>query len=125
MRRSSFLFFSSKRRFKFRPAEAKRYDFYINVRSSDIVKELESKRIHLCGWGYDAEVPHESLAIQSQMPNFKCSSDDLSPQTYFSVEELDFGEVSARETVSRVVILYNASNHSPVAFNFKDPKFIW
>jgi hypothetical protein len=112
-------------RIKFRPAEAKRYDFYINVKSSDIVKELESKRIHLCGWGYDSEIPSESLAIKSQMPDFKCSSDELSPHAFFSVEELDFGRVSAKETVSRVVILYNTSQNSPVAFSFKEAHFIW
>jgi hypothetical protein len=59
------------------------------------------------------------------MPKFKCSFDELSPQAFFSIEELDFGEISAKETVSRVVILYNNSNSSRLKFEFDKTRFIW
>jgi hypothetical protein len=108
-----------------RPAEAKEYNFYLNVKSSDIIKELETKRIHLKGWGYDVEKPAGSILPPSEMPKFKCSSDELSPQAFFSIEELDYGEVSARESVSRVVILFNNSSVSRLKFEFDKPRFIW
>lgn len=108
-----------------RPAEAKEYNFFVNVKSSDIIKELETKRIHLKGWGYDTEKPVESILPPSQMPKFKCSSDELSPQAFFSIEELDYGELSAKEMVSRVVILYNNSSTSRLKFEFEKVRFIW
>ena len=97
----------------------------MNVKSSDIIKELETKRIHLRGWGYDAEKSTDSILLPSEMPKFKCSGDELSPQAFFSIEELDYGEVSAKETVSRVVILFNNSNTSRLKFEFEKPRFIW
>lgn len=125
MRKNIFLFCSSSFNFNPRPAEAKEYNFFVDVKSSDIVKELETKRIHLKGWGYDEKIPRESIMPPSEIPKFKCSSDELSPQAFFSIEELDFGEVSARESVSRIVILFNNSTTSAMSFEFTKTKFVW
>ena len=116
---------SSTARTYYRPAEAKEYNFFINVKSFDFVRELETKRIHLRGWGYEEANPPQKSISSSQIPMFKCSSDELSPQAFFSIEELDFGEVSPNETVSRMFIIFNQSSVSRLKFEFEKPKFVW
>ena len=60
-----------------------------------------------------------------EIPKFKSSSDELSPQAFFSIEEVDFGEVSSGEIVSRVFILFNNSVSSSFKFEFDRPRFVW
>ena len=110
-----------------RPAEAKEYNFWITVKTRDLMKELEGKRILLRGWGYDPKTPIKPhLSLNSEMPKFKCSNEDeLSPEAFFSIEELDFGELSSQELVSRIFLIYNSSrNNCRLRFEFEQPQFV-
>ena len=126
MRRSLSLYILS-RPISIRPAEAKEYNFSINVKTFDFVKELEGIKLNLRGWGYDQNsgFPEAALAKPTQIPNFKSSSDELSPEAFFSIEDLDFGEVSAGETVSRIFLLFNNSQTSRLSFDFVKSLFVW
>lgn len=84
------------------------------------MKELEGNRIHLRGWGYDtnSQPPEESKPEATQIPRFKSSNDELSPEAFFSIEEVDFEEVAAGEVVSRIFLLFNNSPTSRLKFEF-------
>ena len=89
------------------------------------MRELESTKIHLKGWGYDTSMSPPEPEHVVEIPKFKSSSDELSPQAFFSIEEVDFGEVSSGEIVSRVFILFNNSASSSFKFEFTPPRFVW
>ena len=89
------------------------------------MRDLETTKIHLKGWGYDTSMIPPEPENLVEIPKFKSSSDELSPQAFFSIEEVDFGDVSSGETVSRVFILFNNSVSSTFKFEFEKPRFVW
>jgi hypothetical protein len=108
-----------------RPTEAKEYNFHLKAKAFDMVRELETKLIHIKGWGYqDKSIQPENLT-SDEIPLFKCTNNELSPEAFFSLEEIDYGEVQAKEYVPRFVLLHNNSTQSKLEFNFEAPSFIW
>ena len=89
------------------------------------MRELETTRIHLRGWGFDSQTSAPESPPAPEIPNFKSSGDSLSPQAFFSIEEVNFGEVSSGEIVSRIFILFNQSSVDSFKFEFDRPKFVW
>jgi len=49
----------------------------------------------------------------------------MGSKVFFSIEEIDFGELESGKYAYRMVILYNHSSTNKLTFDFKKSGFCW
>jgi len=93
----------------FKPLEAKKYEFNLPIVVSDFIDVIHTLNLTLTGYGYNTKPPKDEQTIKEEIPRQRSFVSSLGSSVFFSIEELDFGEVESQKPQYRLIILYNAS----------------
>lgn len=111
----------------FRPLEKKKYTFEVKINVNDLYKKLDTISLKIEGKGY---VKREIEAakrkeITEELPSQRSSVSPIGSNVFFSIEDIDFGEVEPGKSEYRIFILYNLSQKNKLTFKFKSTGLVW
>ena len=68
----------------------------------------------------------EKLAIRNEeLPSQRSSYSSIGSKVFFSLEDIDFGELEPGKMEFRMIMLYNHSETNKLGFNFKMTNLVW
>ena len=100
----------------FKPLEAKRYEFKLPIEVSDFIEVIHKIDLTLTGQGYNIRPPRDELGNKEEIPMQRSFVSSLGSMVFFSIEELDFGEVESQKPQYRLLLLYNASKTRSLSY---------
>ena len=103
---------------RFNPLEAKEYEFTVPVIVSDFARVIQEVQLNVRGRGYNIRPPKQENVVQEEMATQRSLVSSLGSQVFFSIEQIDFGEISSQKPEYRLIILYNASKDKKLHFDF-------
>jgi hypothetical protein len=103
----------------FRPLEAKRYLFNIKVHVFDLYKTFQELNLKIEGFGYSKKPPAKKESELMEIPKQRSLVSPIGSNVFFSIEEIDFGELEPGASQYRIIILYNLSKSNKLNFKFK------
>ena len=109
----------------FKPLEAKKYDFKLPIIVSDFVGVIQELEVNLSGQGYNMRPPKDDHTVQEEIPTQRSFVSQLGSKVFFSIEELDFGEVESQKPQYRLVLLYNAHKARRLSYDFFKTGLVW
>lgn len=110
---------------QFKPLEAKLYEFRVPIIVSDFIGEIQRIEMVIRGQGYNVRPPKETDAIKEEIPTQRSFVSSIGSKVFFSIEEIDFGEVESQKPEYRLLLLYNAHEEKKLNFDFHHPKLTW
>ena len=111
---------------QFKPLEAKIYEFKVPIIvSSDFVGEIQRIQMIIRGQGYNVRPPKELDTIREEIPAQRSFVSSIGSKVFFSIEEIDFGEIESQKPEYRLLLLYNAHDEKRLNFEFHSPKLTW
>lgn len=109
----------------YKPLIRKRYRFTVLVHVFDFNKEIQAIELAIEGQGtkqlpapVPALKPHARKPHAKPIPGQRTTVSEIGSKVFFSIEEIDFEEMAARETKYRLVILYNMSKDHALNYDF-------
>ena len=109
----------------FRPLEEKTYKFEVKIKVFDIYRLIQDLVITLEGKGFTNR-PNQALTKEIEdIPRQRSLVSNFGSKVFFSIEEIDFGELEPEQCEHRIIILYNLSNVNRLNFKFKTTGLIW
>ena len=109
----------------FRPLEKKLYNFKVTLNVSDLFKTIDALELKIQGSGY-VKNKKEKLAIRNEeLPSQRSSYSSIGSKVFFSLEDIDFGELEPGKMEFRMIMLYNHSETNKLGFNFKMTNLVW
>lgn len=109
----------------FKPSEAKRYDFELPIQVSDFVSVIQELKVTLTGSGYNLKPNKYDHAHHEEIPTQRSFVSQLGSKVFFSIEELDFGEVESQKPQYRLILLYNAHKSRRLTYDFFKTGLVW
>lgn len=109
----------------FKPLEAKKYDFTLPIIVSDFVGVIHELTVTIEGQGYNTKPPKEDLQIKEEIPTQRSDVSEYGSKVFFSIEELDFGELETQKPQYRLVLLYNDHKSRRLQFKFFKTGLVW
>ncbi|CAD8141208.1 unnamed protein product [Paramecium octaurelia] len=107
----------------FKPLEQKTYYFELLVEVSDMVKVIQPVKLAIQGRGY-ANQPKNQVQKQAiEIPRQRSHQSPIGSKVFFSLEEIDFGELLPLKSAHRMIILYNQSADRKFTFDFGVSQF--
>lgn len=110
---------------QFKPLEAKMYEFRVPIIVSDFVGEIQRIEMVIRGQGYNVRPPKELDTIREEIPTQRSFVSSIGSKVFFSIEEIDFGEIESQRPEYRLLLLYNAHDEKRLNFDFHPPKLTW
>lgn len=101
----------------FKPLEAKKYEFNLPIEVSDFVEVIHTIDLKLTGQGYNKKPPRDEQASKEEIPMQRSFVSSLGSMVFFSIEELDFGELESQKPQYRLILLYNASKDRKLRYD--------
>ena len=109
----------------FRPLEKKLYNFKVTLNVSDPYKQIDSLELKIQGSGFVKNKKDKSSIKKEELPSQRNSVSSIGSKVFFSIEDIDFGELEPSKIEHRMIILYNHSEANKLGFNFKVTGLIW
>lgn len=109
----------------FRPLEKKLYNFKVIINVSDLFKQIDSIELKIQGTGFVKNKKEKTVIKKEELPSQRSSYSSIGSKVFFSLEEIDFGDLEPGKIEHRMIILYNHSNINKLGFNFKVTGLIW
>ena len=110
---------------QFKPLEAKVYEFRVPIIVSDFNGEIQRLEMLIRGQGYNVRPPKESDSIKEEIPTQRSFVSSIGSKVFFSIEEIDFGELESQKPEYRLLLLYNAHEDKRLHYEFHTPKLTW
>lgn len=89
---------------------------YVHV--YDFNKEIQVIELQLEGQGIKEVKSAMRNVMSKPIPGQRTTVSEIGSKVFFSIEEIDFEEMNARETKYRMIILYNMSKDHALGFDF-------
>lgn len=110
---------------KFRPLESITYKFLLKLKMFDMFKTIDTVDIKVEGCGFLSHIQKPQKELTEKIPMQRSSGSLFGSQVFFSIEELDFGEILPGTSEHRIIILYNISPNRKLSFKIKETKLPW
>ena len=110
---------------QFKPLEAKLYQFNIPVIVSDFSGVIDTIVLNIEGRGYNTRPPKELANMREEIPTQRSFVSSIGSKVFFSIEEIDFGEVESQKPEYRLLLLYNAHEEKKLKYDFAKPTLAW
>ena len=110
---------------QFRPLEKKLYNFKVNINVSDLFKQIDSIELKIQGSGYVKTKKEKPSMKKEELPSQRSLVSSIGSEVFFSIEDIDFGNIEPGKYEHRMIILYNISKTKKLGFNFKITGLIW
>jgi hypothetical protein len=110
----------------FRPIEAKEYDIELPITVKDI-EGSQNVTLKISGTGYHTMhgTPPTIPSIFHNVPLCRSNLNGIGSKVFFSLDEVDFGEVDVQTPSRRMVTMYNLSEKNSLNFIFGMTGLIW
>lgn len=107
----------------FKPLEQKSYYFDLIIEVSDIVKVIQEVKLSITGFGYAHHPQRRNQDELDEIPRQRSFVSSIGSKVFFSIEEIDFGELVPLKSAHRMIILYNLSNQKKFSYDFGSSYF--
>ncbi|CAK79907.1 unnamed protein product, partial (macronuclear) [Paramecium tetraurelia] len=107
----------------FKPLEQKTYYFELLVEVSDMVKVIQPVKLAIQGRGYANQPKNQIQKSAIEIPRQRSHQSPIGSKVFFSLEEIDFGELLPLKSAHRMIILYNQSADRKFTFDFGVSQF--
>ncbi|KAM3137891.1 hypothetical protein pb186bvf_009972 [Paramecium bursaria] len=102
----------------FKPLEQKVYHFQLLIQVSDMVRQIKPVILSVSGRGYADQPSKNDKGNVQEIPRQRSHQSPIGSKVFFSLEEIDFGELLPQKSAHRMIILYNQSNDRKFNYDF-------
>ncbi len=101
----------------FKPLEQKNYNFEVTINVFNNEVKIDEITVKVDGLGYFQNPPKAVNSQVQEIPSARSLVSPIGSKVFFSIEEIDFGELEYGKSEHRIILLYNLSSDNK--FNFK------
>ncbi|KAL4426641.1 hypothetical protein ABPG74_018719 [Tetrahymena malaccensis] len=107
----------------FKPLESKTYYHELKIIVYDFVKVNQEISLFIEGTGYSKKSNSKSNLKKEEIPRQRSFVSTIGSKVFFSIEEIDFGEMKPGKAAHRCIILYNLSETQKLSYDFGTSSF--